>query len=138
MVGDEGSKKKILAMMLFSGPYGSQDADHMCRIANAAMDKGYGVHIFLYGDGVHAQLKGQAPKVFMNVGAELEKLVERGAVIKSCVRCSQARGYVDGEFDEENDSYPSKISLDAIKIYSLYGFINMIKDSDKLITFGSG
>ena len=113
--------------MLFSGPYGSQDADHLCRLANAALNKGYGVQIFLYGDGVHAQLKDQAPKVFLNVGKELEKLVERGAVIKSCVRCSQARGYVDGEFDEEKDRYPSSKSLDAVKIYSLYGFINFIK-----------
>jgi tRNA 2-thiouridine synthesizing protein D len=124
--------------MLFTGPYGSQDADHMCRLAHKAIDKGYGVHIFLYGDGVHAQLKGQAPKAFLNIGEEITKLVERGALIKSCVRCSQARGYVDGDFDEEADRYASSKSLDAVKIYSLYGFINMIKDGDKLITLGSG
>ena len=135
---EEGSDKKTLALMLFSGPYGSQDADHLCKIAEKALDKGYGVHIFLYGDGVHAQLQDQAPKVFMNIGEELTMLVERGAVIKSCVRCSQARGYVDGEFDEENDRYPSSKSLDAVNIYSLYGFINMIQKSDRLITFGSG
>ncbi len=123
--------------MLFSGPYGSQDADHMCRIAEAAIDKGYGVKIFLYGDGVHAQMKGQAPKMFFNVGEALDRLVEKGAEIKSCVRCSTARGYVDGEFDEGLDRYPSSKSLDSVKIYSLYGFINMIKSSDKLITFGS-
>jgi tRNA 2-thiouridine synthesizing protein D len=129
--------KKMLSIMLFSGPYGSQDADHMCRVAERAIDKGYGVQIFLYGDGVHAQMKNQAPKVFFNVGAALERLVEKGAEIKSCVRCSTARGYVDGEFDEEQDRYPSSKSLDSVKIYSLYGFINMIKSGDKLISFGS-
>ena len=138
MVDKKGDSKKVLAMMLFSGPYGSQDADHMCRIGQRAIDMGYQVRIFLYGDGVHAQLAGQNPKVFMNIGNELTKLAERGAVIKSCVRCSQARGYVDSEFDEKEDRYPSSKALDAVKIYSLYGFINMIKDSDKLITFGSG
>jgi tRNA 2-thiouridine synthesizing protein D len=137
MVEDSNSEKKILAMMLFSGPYGSQESDHMCRIAEKALEKGYDVKIFLYGDGVHAQMAGQAPKVFMNIGDALTKLVEKGAVIKSCVRCSQARGYVGEEFDEEQDRYPSSKAIDAVKIYSLYGFINMIKKSDKLITFGS-
>lgn len=137
MVEAENKEKKVLSLMLFSGPYGSQDADHLCRLAEKAMDKGYGVQIFLYGDGVHAQMKDQAPKAFLNVGECLTKLVERGAVIKSCVRCSQARGYVEGEFDEENDRYPSSKALDAVKIYSLYGFINFIKNSDKLITLGS-
>ena len=108
----------------------------MCRIAEKAVELGYGVKIFLYGDGVHAQMKGQAPKVFYNVGEALEKLVQKGAVIKSCVRCSTARGYVDSEFDEEQDRYPSEKSLDEIKIYSLYGYIDMIKTGDKLLTFG--
>ena len=137
MVEDPNSEKKTLAMMLFSGPYGSQEADHMCRIADIALEKGYGVQIFLYGDGVHAQMADQAPKVFFNVGEAFTKLVAKGAVIKSCVRCSQARGYIEGEFDEEQDRYPSSRSIDAVKIYSLYGFINMIKKGDKIITFGS-
>jgi tRNA 2-thiouridine synthesizing protein D len=136
MVVDQNSEKKILGMMLFTGPYGSQEADHMCRIADNALDKGYGVHIFLYGDGVHAQMSGQAPKVFFNVGEALTKLAEKGAIIKSCVRCSQARGYIEEEFDEEEDRYPSSKSIDAVKIYSMYGFIDIIKNCDKLITFG--
>jgi tRNA 2-thiouridine synthesizing protein D len=127
----------MLSMMLFTGPYGSQDADHMCRIAEKALDKGYGVQIFLYGDAVHAQMQGQGPKMFFNVGEALKRIAEKGGIIKSCVRCSTARGYVEGEFNEENDRYPSSKSLDEVKIYSLYGFISMIKSGDKLLTFGS-
>jgi tRNA 2-thiouridine synthesizing protein D len=137
MVEDEASaKKKTLSMMLFTGPYGSQNADHMCRIAEKALDMGYGVQIFLYGDGVHAQMKGQAPKMFYNVGEALKKIVQKGAIVKSCVRCSTARGYVDSEFDEEQDRYPSPKAIDEVKIYSLYGYIDMIKTGDKLLTFG--
>lgn len=128
---------KTLGIMLFTSPYGSQDADHVCRIAERALDMGYGVHIFLYGDGVHAQLAGQDPKMFFNVGAALERIAEKGGVIKSCVRCSQARGYVDGGYDEGEDRYRSSKSLDAVRIYSLYGFIDIIKEADTLITFGS-
>ena len=130
--------KRTLAMMLFSGPYGSQGADHLCRIAERALDKGYRVEIFLYGEGVHAQLDGQAPKVFFNVGQALKMLADKGAVIKSCVRCSQARGYVDGEFLEGEDRYPSEKTMDEVKIYSLYGFIDMIKNGDRVIAMGSG
>jgi tRNA 2-thiouridine synthesizing protein D len=130
-------KKKMLSLMLFTSPYGTQYADHMCRIAEKAIDKGYGVQIFLYGDGVHAQMKDQGPKMFFNVGECLERLVQKGAVIKSCVRCSTARGYVEGEFDEDQDRYPSSKSIDEIKIYSLYGFIDMIKTGDRILTFGS-
>ena len=136
MVEQKNDTKKTLSIMLFTGPYGSQDADHMCRIAEKALDKGYGVQIFLYGDGVHAQMKGQAPKMFYNVGEALDRIAEKGGVIKSCVRCSTARGYVDSEFDESLDKYPSKKAIDSVQIYSLYGFINMIKKGDKLLTFG--
>ncbi|MHC1598836.1 MAG: DsrE/DsrF/TusD sulfur relay family protein [Candidatus Methanofastidiosia archaeon] len=129
--------RKTLALMLFSGPYGSQDADNMCKIAERALDMGYNANIFLYGDGVNAQLKGQSPKNFYNVGDALTRIVKKGGVVKSCVRCSQARGYVDGNYDEEQGRYISSKSLDAVKIYSLYGFIDMIKTADKLLTFGS-
>ena len=131
------SKKKTLVIMLFSGPYSGQQADHACHIAEKALDKGYKVKMFLYGDGVHAQMNGQAPKLFFNVGDSLEQLAKKGAVIKSCTRCSTARGYVEGPFDEVEDRYPSKKSLNVVKIYSLYGFINMLGKADRVLTFGS-
>lgn len=129
--------KKTLAIMLFSGPYSSQQADHACSIAEKALDKGYAVELFLYGDGVHAQMKGQAPKAFFNIGESLERIAKKGGVIKSCTRCSTARGYVDGDFDEMGDRYPSKKSLDAVRIYSLYGFVGMIGRADRVLAFGS-
>lgn len=128
---------KMLTLMLFTGPYGSQYADHMCRVAEKALEKGYRVEIFLYGDAVHAQLKGQNPKTFYNVGEALTRLAAKGAVIKSCQRCSGARGYIEGEFNEKEGRYPSSKAIDAVKIYSLYGFVDMIGRTDRLLTFGS-
>jgi len=128
--------KKKLAIMLFSGPYGKQDADYMSRIAESALQKGYEVKIFLYGDGVHAQMNCQNPKSFLNIGEYLTKLADMGAEIKSCARCSGARGYTEGEFDEALDRYPSSKAVDAVKIHTLYSFIDMIKDCDKIMTFG--
>ncbi len=136
MVGNE-IKKKTLGLMLFSEPYGNQDAANMCRLADKALDMGYNVDIFLYGDAVYAQLINQALKLLFNVGEALTKLSEKGAVIKSCHRCSMARGFNVGEFDKDQDKFPSEITIKDVKIYSLYGFINMLKNSDKIITFGS-
>jgi tRNA 2-thiouridine synthesizing protein D len=128
---------KMLTLMLFTGPYGAQYADHMCHVAEKALEKGYRVEIFLYGDGVHSQLKGQNPKTFYNVGEALTKLAAKGAVIKSCQRCSGARGYIEGEFNENEGRYPSSKAIDAVKIFSLYGFVDMIDRTDRLLTFGS-
>jgi tRNA 2-thiouridine synthesizing protein D len=130
--------KKKLAMMLFSGPYGSQYADQMCLVGEKALEMGYDVDIFLYGEGVHAQLDGQSPKAFFNVGEALNRMKEKGANIVSCVRCSQARGYVEGDFEEGADRFPSEKATDAVRIYSLYGFTDMLNSADKVITFGSG
>jgi sulfur relay (sulfurtransferase) complex TusBCD TusD component (DsrE family) len=82
-------------------------------------------------------MKGQNPKTFFNVAEALTKMVAKGAVIKSCQRCSGARGYIEGEFDEKLDRYPSSKAIEAVKIYSLYGFVDMIDRADRLITFGS-
>jgi tRNA 2-thiouridine synthesizing protein D len=128
---------KTLTIMLFSGPYSSQYADYACKISEVALDKGYKVNLFLYGDGVHAGMKGQGPKAFLNIGDSLRKIAEKGAEIKSCVRCSTARGYVDGEYLEEEDRYTSSKYLDEIKLSGLYNFIDFIKGSDKIITLGS-
>lgn len=122
--------------MLFSGPYGSQSADFACKIAAKALDKGHRVNIFLYGEGVHAQMKGQAPKVFFNVAKALQAIATRGAIIKACSRCSQARGYIDGAYDESQDRYISTKALDEVKIHSLYGFIDMLYSTDRLLVFG--
>ena len=128
---------KVLTLMLFSSAYCSQDADHMCRIASKAVSKGYKVNIFLYGDGVHAQMADQAPRAFFNVGAALDELTSRGVVIKSCQRCSKARGYVDGEYSEEGGTYKSSKSLESVKIFALHGLAEMLDEADKVMTFGS-
>ena len=129
--------KKTLTIMLFSGPYSSQYADYACKIAEVALDKGYNVNLFLYGDGVHAGMKGQNPKAFLNIGESLQRIAKKGGRINSCVRCSTARGYVDGEYLDDEDRYMSTKYLDEIKISGLYSFIDFIKESDKIITLGS-
>jgi sulfur relay (sulfurtransferase) complex TusBCD TusD component (DsrE family) len=75
--------------------------------------------------------------MFFHIGEALTRLHEKGAEIKSCSRCSGARGYIEGEFDEKEGRFPSSKALEAVKIYSLYGFVDMLSSADKLVTFGS-
>lgn len=125
-----------LGLVLFSSPYGHQDADHMVRIAERAVEKGYKVNIFLYGDGIHAQMRDQTPAAFLNIGAKLEELASKGVTIGSCQRCSKARGYVDGEYSEEKGSWDSSRSIDSVSISSLHGLADLIADSDRVMIFG--
>lgn len=127
--------RKTLTILLLKGPYASQQAEYACKVAEKAIDLGYNVNMFLYADGVHAAMKGQAPKVFLNIGEYLTKLAKKGVSIKSCERCSRARGYVEGEFDVEKECYPSSKIVDGIKIYGLYSFIEFLSKSDKILSF---
>jgi len=127
--------KKTLGIMMMSAPFGSQYADHMCRVADRAIDMGYAVEIFLYGDAVHAQMNEQAPKLFFNVGEALKKLIGRGAIVYSCEICSVARGYIKGEKDGKKD-YSSTKLMEGVRFTTIYGFVDMLARADRVISFG--
>ncbi|MHA2401007.1 MAG: DsrE family protein [Promethearchaeota archaeon] len=48
-----------LGILFFSGPYQSQAPQTVIKLANAALDKGYGVQIFCYMDAVNSVLENQ-------------------------------------------------------------------------------
>jgi sulfur relay (sulfurtransferase) complex TusBCD TusD component (DsrE family) len=128
--------RKTLALVLFTAPYGNQYADHMCRVAKKALELGFAVDIFLYGDAVHTHLVGQKPKNFLNVGDELVQLMEMGANVMSCLICAIARGYI-GEYNDVTKSYDSQITLPHVKFVTVQGFVAMIKRADRILMFGS-
>lgn len=129
-------RRKTLALVLFTAPYGNQYADHMCRVAKRALEKGFAVDIFLYGDAVHAHLVGQRPKNFLNIGDELVRLAEMGANVMSCLICAIARGYIK-EYNEAAKSYESQVTLPHVKFVTVQGFVAMIKRADRILMFGS-
>ncbi len=112
-----------LTILLMSGPMKSMEPNAALKLANAALDKGYGVNIFCYGEGVLSIKEGQAPKRFPNVGKEIAALAERGARIAVCETCSIARGLHPGQ------------EIEGTKIGSLTkDFVEFLDGSDKLIT----
>ena len=117
---------KTLTIILTDGPYISEYADIAGKIASEAL-KIFQVNIFLYLDAVHIPKAGQKPTLFADMGQKFQDLAERGAVVRACVRCASARGYVADQDGICPDYHQ------GIKISSLYDLAEMLKASDKVI-----
>ncbi|UCE38545.1 MAG: DsrE family protein [Thermoplasmata archaeon] len=112
-----------LTILLMSGPMKSMEPNTAIKLASAALNKGYGVNLFCYGEGVLAIKEGQAPKRFPNVGSKLEELMKKGLKIAVCETCSGARGLHQGE------------EIKGSKIGSLTkDLVEFLDESDRMIT----
>jgi tRNA 2-thiouridine synthesizing protein D len=120
------SNRKVLVIVLVDGPYISQYADIGYNMAQTALKLGYGVKIFLYMDGVHILRKDQDPRVLPNISQNFEELIENGCEIKACIRCADARGYVD------KSHY-----LEGVEITSVYDLAEWMDENSKVVMLGS-
>ena len=112
-----------LTILLMSGPMKSMEPNTAIKLASAALNKGYGVNLFCYGEGVLSIKEGQVPKRFPNVGKDLGELAKKGLKIAVCETCSGARGLHHGE------------EIKGAKIGSLTkDFVEFLDESDRLIT----
>jgi tRNA 2-thiouridine synthesizing protein D len=121
--GDNMKKKKTLTILLTKGPYVSEAADMAMKTALKAKRKGYNVNLFLYLDGTWVSHITQE-KTFNNPSEWLKSVIHRGAEVDACERCSDAR-----------DIQPDRI-MKGVKISGTLQFIEMLKTSDKVLTFG--
>ena len=88
---------KIL-LIVNDAPYGSEKAYNALRLA-MAMQKEHPdvkVRIFLMADAVACALPGQAtPQGFYNIERMLKSVIQKGAEVKTCGSCIEARGLKD-------------------------------------------
>jgi len=115
---------KTLVIQVRTGPMMNMDTNVAVKLAQAATEKGYGVRIFGYGEGVFLIKDGQEPKRFPNVGAEAKELVDKGGVeIAVCSTCCAARGLRRGE------------EIPGMKIGSLTNDLSRyVAEGDKMVT----
>jgi tRNA 2-thiouridine synthesizing protein D len=114
---------KTLTILWRSGSMMAMDANVASKLANAALEKGYSVNMFGYGEGVTAVIKGQAPKRFPNIGNELEELAKKGVKIAICETCFMARGFDRGD------------EISGVKVGSLTNdLMKFLSDSDRMVT----
>lgn len=122
---ENSQNNKTMVIVLLDGPYISQYVNIGCEMAEAALNLGYGVKIFLYMDGVHNLQKDQNPRDFQNISQLFQGLIEKGCEIKACIRCAVSRGYHDqSQF------------LNGVEITSVYDLAEWMLGDIKIITLG--
>lgn len=114
---------KTLTILWRTGSMMAMDANVAVKLAKAALEKGYKVHMFGYGEGVTAVKKGQKPKRFPNVGEELEAAIKEGVTTAICETCYAARGFERGE------------EISGAKVGSLTNdLFKFVSETDRLVT----
>ena len=90
-----------VTIVLQDAPYGNEKVCNALRLSQALIATGVGVRLFLYGDSVISAKKGQAtPTGYYNIGDMMAGLISKGAEVRACLTCSNARGIVQEEYIE--------------------------------------
>ncbi|MBS7643802.1 DsrE family protein [Candidatus Bathyarchaeota archaeon] len=121
---------KTLTILLLTGPFSAQYVDFAFKIIEKALNRGYYVNLFLYGEGVHVPRKGQA-----SIQKRLAELIDKGLKVKACVSCALARGYVNGD-PNSTEVYKTDQYVHGVAITSLFDFSDWIRESDRVLSFG--
>lgn len=114
-----------IGMLLTRGPFQFENWETAYNIANAALDKGHEVEMFLYLDGVYNPIKYQTfPDLPVMPKDRFAELAGKGAKIIACGVCVNARGLEKG-----------KDYIPGITVGGLPDFAQIVSDVDRLITF---
>jgi len=117
----------VLAILLTTGPYTSQNTDTVIAISKAAIKKGHKVlGIYLFMDGVLNTNKNidSLSEEERNIAKLLEELTAMGIKIFSCPVCCSFRGIKD-----------EKLLIEGATFDGLGGLSELVLDSDKFLVF---
>jgi uncharacterized protein involved in oxidation of intracellular sulfur len=116
---------KIL-LIINDPPYGSEKAYNALRLAMSLEKEHSGteVHIFLMADAVFCGLPGQkTPDGYYNLERMLKGLINKGAQIKACGTCSDARGVRQLQL------------IEGVEISTMSQLAQWVIEADKVLTF---
>lgn len=118
--------QKIL-IIINDAPYGTEKAYNALRMA-MTLQKEHGdeveIKIFLLADAVFCGLPNQVtPSGFYNIERMLRAVISRGAEVKSCGGCSEARGI---------DKVPC---IEGVRLSNMKEFAQWTVECDKVMTF---
>ncbi len=116
---------KIL-IVINDAPYGTEKAYNGLRLANqlGKDHKDTEVRIFLMADAVFCAIPGQkTPEGYYNIERMMKGAIKKGALVKLCGSCAEARGL-------KNISL-----LEGTELSTMAEFTNWVVDSDKVVTF---
>lgn len=113
-----------MTIIINDAPYGTEKLWNALRLASALLTRKAQVNVFLLGDSVSAEKRGQeTPKGYYNLAKMLEDLLSRGAVVKACLTCLKARGL------KQNDL------IEGVEIGGMLDLADWCRQSDQVLTF---
>ena len=116
---------KVL-LIINDAPYGSEKAYNALRIANQLNkeNRDVEVRIFLMADGANCAIASQTtPNGYYNIERMLRLSLNKGAKVKICGSCAEARGLKNLPL------------IEGAEISNLSELTNWVVDSDKILTF---
>ncbi len=113
-------------IIINDAPYGTEKAYNALRMAMTLQKENPDVEvlIFLLADSVGCAIPNQkTPQGYYNIERMLKSIIQKGAKIKACGGCSEARGI-------------SELNLiDGVEISNMKEFSNWVVEADKILTF---
>ena len=113
-------------ILINDAPYGTEKAYNALRLANQ-LGKDHPtveVRIFLMADGVNNAISNQTtPNGFYNIERMLKLALSKGAKVKICGSCAEARGL------------KNTLLIEGTEISTMAEFTNWVVDSDKTLVF---
>ncbi|MBS3915616.1 MAG: DsrE family protein [Bacteroidetes bacterium] len=116
---------KIL-LIINDAPYGTEKAYNAMRLANqlGKDHENVEVRIFLMADAANCALANQnTPNGYYNIERMMKLALTKGAEIKICGSCAEARGLKNAQL------------IEGTKLSSMAELTNWVVDSDKTLVF---
>ena len=116
---------KIL-LVINDAPYGTEKAYNALRLAMTLQKEHTEVEvlIFLLADSVGCAIQNQkTPQGYYNIERMLKSVINKGAKIKSCGGCSEARGISELKL------------IEGVEISNMKEFSNWVVEANKVLTF---
>jgi len=116
-----------ILIIINDAPYGTEKAYNALRMATTLLkehEADVKVNIFLLADAVFCGLPNQkTPNGYYNIERMLKVAINKGAQVKSCGGCSQARGIDELEF------------ISGVQLSNMKEFAQWTMEADKVLNF---
>ncbi len=109
----------------FSSLVGSMTLDFTVKLAEAAINKGHTIDLWLSGNGTMLSKKGQ--KKFLDYSSledTVKGLLDKGMQMTACEACSEARGYHKEDM------------IEGSKVFSMDWYLASCFNADRVINIG--
>ena len=116
---------KVL-LIINDAPYGTEKAYNALRIAMTLQKEHPEVQvlIFLLADSVACAIPNQkTPQGYYNIERMLKSVIQKGAKVKACGGCSEARGISEMKL------------IEGAEISNMKEFSNWVVEADKVVSF---